>query len=139
MCKLKEFDSQKAQVMPITGQINNLKNSTTATTRLASIYLHHTNKRNYHIQISDDPANIKWPQIKPHQLISTEVWCNKKQGFHLREQYIKRCMRKKWNQENKKRVLNFRPIITRQPTIRERKLHVLCSNRRNKLIYRIVA
>ena len=52
--------------MPLTGQTNNLKNSTTTTTRLASIYLHHTNKRNYHIQISDDPANIKWPQIKPH-------------------------------------------------------------------------
>ena len=52
--------------MPITGQTNNLMNSTTATTRLASIYLHHTNKRNYHIQISDELAKIKGPQIKPH-------------------------------------------------------------------------
>ena len=66
MCKLKEFDSQKAYVMPITGQTNNLKNSTWAITRSASIYLHQTNKRNYHIQISDDLANIKWPQIEPH-------------------------------------------------------------------------
>ena len=66
MCKLKEFDSQKHSVMPISGQTNNLKNSTRATTRLASFYLHHTNKRNYHIHISDDLANIKWPQIKPH-------------------------------------------------------------------------